>query len=108
MLSSSLLQNQSTPLLKAAMKGLHDMVSLMLQYGANINTKDNVRHRLCHACHDSSGVANVIMVIIFTLQQGYPYLSWAIKFGHHGVVQAILKQKGVDLNITDHVRIIDY
>jgi hypothetical protein len=43
------------------------------------------------------------MVIIFTLQQGYPYLSWAIKFGHHGVVQAILKQNGVDLNITDHV-----
>jgi len=43
------------------------------------------------------------MVIIFTLQQGYPYLSWAIKCGHHEVVQAILKQNGVDLNITDHV-----
>ena len=105
MLSSSLLQNQSTPLLKAIMQGCHDMVSLMLQYGAHINTKDNVRHRLCHICRQSSGVVNVIMVIIFTLQQGYPYLSWAIKFGHHGVVQAILKQNGVDLNITDRVRV---
>jgi hypothetical protein len=51
------------------------------------------------------GINNVIMVIIFTLQQGSPYLSSAIKFGHHGVIQALLNQDGVDLNITDHVRV---
>lgn len=51
------------------------------------------------------GINNVIMVIIFTLQQGYPYLSSAIKFGHHGVIQVLLNQDGVDLNITDHVRV---